>query len=457
MAAEDNVLDRYRSAVIYGGFYSTLLRLALPLIILESVNVSYNLVDAYWLGLWGGATFTVPRLTRPTYMLFEAVFVGLGTANLAMMSQYIGGRRYEEASRTFTQFLTVNAALGLLLMLTYVEVNDYLVKYAVRAPPELIDSVLVYANIISLDVFLYGLDTTFTYTFHSVGNTRLPAMAGIGSATLNFVLDPFFIVGINGMPGMGPAGAALATVISRLTKVLILIGYFIREFPQIGIKLASRFDGSWFKKVIIVGGPMYLRQALNSVGIMFQHSIINSFGVVATQSYTIGFLFMDVAEAVVRGSTTPIAVMVGQNIGAGNLGRAREIGIKSSLTMGSITAIVSCLLFLAREALARVFTSDPLVIEESMRFLSVFLLTLPFLTVLFVGVAIGRGSGSTMVPLAITLVRMWGMRIALAYFLSIVMGMGTTGLWVAISLGNLVAGLASLVWIALGRWYKPIV
>lgn len=457
MPAEESTLDHYRTMIVYGSFYRTLLKLALPMIIFEVVNVSYNLVDAYWLGFWGGATFTVPRLVRPTYMFFEAVFMGLGAANLALMSQYIGGRRYEEAAKTFSRFLTVNIFLGLILTLTYSRINDLLIRYVIRAPPEVIGPTISYANIIALDIFLYSLDSTFTNAFQSVGNTKIPATAGIVSSLLNFVLDPILIIGLVGLPSMGPAGAATATVISRLAKVLTLVYTFTRKFPEIGIRLTRDFDILWLKKVIAVGGPMFLRQATNSVGVMVQHSIVNSFGVVATQAYTIGFLFMDIAEAVVRGSTTPIAVMVGQNLGAGNLDRAREIGIKSSLTMGSITAAVSLVLFLAREELARVFTSDPVALEESMKFLGVFLPTLPFLTLLFIGVAIGRGSGSTLTPLIITLVRMWGMRIFLAYLLSMVVGMGTNGVWISISLGNVVAGIASVLWVAMGRWCRPIV
>ncbi len=443
--------------VVYGPFYRTLLRLALPMIVFEAVHVSYNLVDAYWLSIWGGAAFTVPRLTRPTYMLFEAVFMGLGAANLAMMSQYIGGRRYEEAARTFSRFLTVNLALGLLLTLVYARVNDLLVRYVVRAPPEVVSPAIAYANVIAFDIFLYGLDSTFTNAFHAIGNTRLPAVAGVLSALLNFALDPVLIVGLLGLPAMGATGAALATVLSRLAKLVTLAYAFTREFPEVGVRLTRDLSPLWLRRVTAVGGPMYLRQALNSFGVMFQHSIVNSFGVVAAQAYTIGLLFMEVAEAAVRGSTAPIAAMVGQNLGAGNLSRAREVGVRSSLTMGGVTAAASLALFLARESLARVFTDDPLALGESMKFLSIFLPTLPFLTLIFVGVAVGRGSGSTVVPLAITFVRMWGMRIGLAYLLSLVAGMGTDGLWLAISLSNVVAGVASLIWVAVGRWCRPVV
>jgi len=454
---EESALDSYRSMVVYGSFYRTLLILALPMIVFEAVNVSYNLVDAYWLGFWGGAAFTVPRLTRPTYMFFEAVFMGLGTANLAMMSQYVGGRRYEEAAKTFSQFLTANLVLGLLLTLVYIEVNDFLIKYVVRVPSELAEPTLTYANIIALDILLYGFDSAFTNAFQSIGNTRVPAMAGIVSASLNFILDPVLILGLGGLPSLGPAGAAIATVVTRLIKVASLAYIFVKKLPEVGIRLTKSFSRFWFVRVITVGGPMSLRQALNSIGIMFQHSIVNSFGIVATQTYTIGFLFMDIAEAVVRGSTTPIAVMVGQSLGAGNLSRSREVGIKSCLTLGSITATVSSVLFLVRRELAMVFTSDSVVIGESMYFLSMFLPTLPFLTLLFIGIAVGRGSGSTVVPLIITLVRMWGMRITLAYILSTILGMGTSGLWISLSLGNIVAGIASATWIAVGKWCRPIV
>jgi len=427
------------------------------MVVYEAVHVSYNLVDAYWLSIWGGATFTVPRLTRPTYMLFEAVFMGLGAANLALMSQYVGGRRYGEAARTFSRFLTASLVLGLALTLTYARVSEFLIRYVVRAPPEVEGPTLAYANVIAFDILLYGLDSVFTSALHAIGNTKLPALAGILSALTNFALDPVLILGLSGLPAMGATGAALATVLSRLVKVAALAYAFAREFPEVGIRLTRDFDPLWLRRVVSVGGPMYLRQALNSVGVMFQHSIVNSFGVVAMQAYTIGFLFMELAEAVVRGSTTPIAVMVGQSLGAGDLRRAREVGIRSSLTMGGLTAAASLALYLARGSLARVFTEDPVALGEAMKFLSVFLPTLPFLTLLFVGVAVGRGSGSTVVPLAVTLVRMWGMRIGLAYLLSTVAGMGTGGLWLSISLSNVVAGLASLTWVALGRWCRPIV
>jgi len=137
-------------------------------------------------------------------MLFEAVFMGLGAANLALMSQYVGGRRYREAARTFSRFLTVSLALGLLLTPAYARVNELLIRYVVRAPPGVEGPALAYANVIAFDILLYGLDSTFTNALQAIGNTRLTALAGILSAMANFALDPVLILGLLGLPAMGP-------------------------------------------------------------------------------------------------------------------------------------------------------------------------------------------------------------------------------------------------------------
>lgn len=443
--------------ILSGPFYATLLRLALPLIIVEVVSVSYNIVDAYWLGIWGGTTFTVPRLTRPTYMLFEAVFTGLSAANLAMMSQYVGARKYGEAARTFHQYLTVSLSLGIVFTSCYLALNEYLIRYVVQAPKEVIEHVLSYSNMISFDILLNGVTTAFTTAFHSIGETKVPAIAGVSSSLLNFFLDPILITGVGPVTGLGPAGAAIATVISRSFKLTILAVIFMRRFRNIGLRLSRRLERSWIEVSTKAGVPMFLRHALNSLGVMVQYAIVNFFGVVATASYTIGFLFMDMAEAFVRGSTTPIAVMVGQNLGARNSSRAKSIAIRSSALLGGFTAIASTFLLLYRRDLAGFFTNDPLILSESMRFLELFLPTLPFLSLFFVGLSVGRGSGRTVIPTFITLVRMWGLRIVCAYVSSLSLGMGTYGLWVSISLSNLIGGIASILWIAIGNWSKPVV
>ncbi|MCS7099958.1 MAG: MATE family efflux transporter, partial [Sulfolobales archaeon] len=400
---------------------------------------------------------TVPRLIRPTYMLFEAIFIALGAANLAMMSQYIGSGRFEEASKTFNQFLTISILLGSALTFVYLVVNEYMLKYVVRAPLELLEEAVGYSSVIAFDILLNGVTTSFSTAFNAIGETRIPAAAGIASAILNFLLDPALIVGFWVVPALGSVGAALATVVSRAVKLAVLATLFTKRFSSVELRFAKKIERRWIDVAVKTGGPMFIRHSLNSFGIMIQYSIVNSFGVVATASYTIGFLFMDVVEAFVRGSTTPIAVIVGQNIGAGNFSRAKSAAMKISALLSGVTAATSALLLLLGENLARVFTSDPSILSESMEFLRIFLPTLPFLTIFFIGLSIGRGSGHTLVPTAITLLRMWGFRILCAYLTSLVLGMGTGGLWLSISLGNVIGGLVSALWIGAGKWCRPIV
>ncbi|MEM0086207.1 MAG: MATE family efflux transporter, partial [Zestosphaera sp.] len=174
-------------------------------------------------------------------------------------------------------------------------------------------------------------------------------------------------------------------------------------------------------------------------------------------AFAIGFIIMDLADAIMWGLTMPVAIMVGQNLGAGNMSRSREIAYKSSLTIASLTALGALAVFLIRSQLISVFTSDTAIFEEALRFLETFVFSLPFFTMFFVGMSVGRGSGHTTVPTVLGVIRLWGIRIGLGYFLAYISGLQSYGIWLAMALSNVVGGLGSVAWIKFGNWTKPII
>lgn len=134
----------------------------------------------------------------------------------------------------------------------------------------------------------------------------------------------------------------------------------MKKFPGIKLRFTTRINKLWVSSALRVGGPMYLRSAFNSLGIMIQYAIVNSFSIVATSAYTIGFLFMDIAEVVARGSTTPIAIIIGQNLGANNTSKAKFAAVKLSIALAASTAIASSILLLIKKNLVKVFTQTSL-------------------------------------------------------------------------------------------------
>jgi Na+-driven multidrug efflux pump len=79
-------VDRYRDSIVNGPVVRTLLRLGLPLIVVQLVNVSYNIADAFWLSMYNDVSMAVPRQVRPLTMFFNTFLMALSTANIALLS-----------------------------------------------------------------------------------------------------------------------------------------------------------------------------------------------------------------------------------------------------------------------------------------------------------------------------------------------------------------------------------
>lgn len=450
-------IDRYRSEIVNGPIIKTLLWLGFPLMLVQLVNVSYNVADAFWLSRYSNVAMAVPRQVWPPFMFFSAFNMAISTANMALLSQYVGARRYEEASNVASKFLTVTLMTSFAFGLTYFSLRYPLFRHVIRVPPEIFDDVMSYSGIISVDLMFSGLSITYSTILQSVGDTRTPAIVGGFSALLNIVLDPFLILGIPPFPRMGVAGAALATLLSRLSSVVVLIYLTKRKFPDLRILPTRNVDRLWMLRNIRIGGPVFLFHASNSLAFMFQNALINSFGVIVAAAFAIGFIIMDIADAVMWGLTMPVAIMIGQNLGAGNTGRSREIAYKSLLTIASLTALGALVVFLVRNQLISAFTSNVAILDEALRFLETFVFSLPFFAMFFVGLSVGRGSGHTTAPTVLGVIRLWGIRIGLGYFLAYTIGLQSYGVWLAMTLSNLVGGIGSIAWIRFGGWAKPII
>ncbi len=450
-------LEGYRRRIVEGGIVRTLVSLALPLIMVQIVNISYNIVDTYWLSRYSDTAMAVPRQAWPPFMLFNALASALAVANTAFISQYIGARKFSSASRVSSMFLTFMSFLGVSVALLYLLLRPLIFKYLITTPEEIYDEVMVYAGVIAFDVLFAYIASTYTVIIQSIGETRKPAIVNGLSAIANIVLDPILIFGLGPIPSLGVVGAAIATVFSRVFSLLGLVYISRKYFPDLRISFTDNIEKLWLIKSFKIGLPVFILNSTNSLAYMFHLRLVNTFGVVAATAYTIGYVIIDLTSAGIWGLTRPVAIMVGQNIGAGKYSRAREIAIKASLLVFTITLIESILILLLRPYLVGIFTSRQDIFVEACSFLGIFSLSIPFVGVFFVGRAVGRGSGHTYPPTIIGLIRLWILRLLMGYILALSLGLGSLGIWIAMSLSNIVAGIATLAWIVFGKWVKPVI
>ncbi len=448
---------KYRDRIVNGPVIKTMLWLGLPLMIVQLIQISYNVADAFWLSMYSDIALAVPRQVWPLFLFFSATSVALSSSNLALISQYIGARKHREASQIASKFLTVSILAGFLFGGVFLALRSLIFSYVISVPMELYDQVISYAGVTAVVMAISYVVTAYSTILQGIGDTRRPAFVNAIYLLFNIVLDPLFIFGYGPFPRLGVVGAAVTDLVGNVLSVLTLAFIVEKTFPDLRVRLTKAIDLDWIILNLKIGTPVLVLILSNSTAKMLQLRLVNAFGVVAATAYSLSFIAIDLSGATLRGLSRAVAVMIGQNLGAGLYKRAREIALKASTLIFTATLAGATVLYIFREQFIGIFIQDPIIFAETKIALEILLWSLPFFGILLVAMFVGRGSGHTLPPTLIGIIRLWCFWVGAGYFLAYLMGYHSTGIWAAMAIGNFVTGLLALAWLRYGSWVRPVI
>lgn len=450
-------ISEYRDRIVNGPIIRTIFWLGTPPLVNQLVVVAYNVADSYWLSSYDEIAVAVPRQMWPILMLFHALANALITASLSIVSQYIGSKAYKEASLSASRFFTLAFFSGGFLSLLLITLRGAIFTVVLSTPSEIFRYVIDYSSVIAFDVFFNYIVLTYTTLLQSVGDTKRPAIVNVVAVGINIALDPFLILGIGPFPRLGVIGAALTDVMGKIISIIALTYIFRRNYPELKITFTKKINVEWVQLVLRIGLPILTLGLMNGFAFLMQLKLVNMLGVVSAAAFSIGFIILDIVDAALWGLSGAPAIMIGQSLGADKRKRAKEVALKATLLIFALIAIGAAIIYPVRRSLADVFAEDPNIISETETYLQTLLPTLPFFGLFAVALSIGRGSGHTLFPTALGILRLWGIRIALGYLLAFTVGMGSLGIWLAIAISNAVGGVIAILWIKYGNWAKAVI
>ncbi|MCS7124986.1 MAG: MATE family efflux transporter [Candidatus Bathyarchaeota archaeon] len=450
-------IGRYRDQIVNGPVFRTIFWLGTPPLVNQLVVVAYNVADTYWLSKYSELAVAVPRQMWPIFMLFHAVANALTSAGLSIVSQYIGGKAYKEASSSASRLFTLAFFFGGALSITLLTLRHSIFTVILSTPPEIFDYVIDYSGIIAFDVFFNYMALTYTTILQSVGDTKRPAVVNVLAVLINIVLDPFFILGVGPFPRLGVVGAALTDVMGKIISITALSYVCRKHYSELKIRFTKEIDINWARLVVRIGLPILTLGLMNGFAFLMQLKLINMIGVVTATAFSIGFVVLDVVDAVLWGLSGAPAIMIGQSLGAEKPGRAKEVAWKATILIFFLIMVGAAAAYPIRRNIADVFADDVKIIDETEFFLRTLLPTLPFFGLFAVALSTGRGSGHTLFPTTLGIFRLWGLRIGLGYFLAFTLGMSSTGIWLAFAISNIIGGVIAIFWIKYGNWAKAVI
>jgi putative MATE family efflux protein len=445
-----------RKEIIEGSIEKTLLRLAYPLIINNMVQVLYNLTDTFWLGKLGREELSAPGTSWPLVWFFMSLGMGFTTAGFAFVSQYVGAKKYDEANRSAGALYSMMMLFSAFVALFGIIIAPFALDF-MNVTPEVYPYALSYIRIIFIGIPFSFTLFAFNFLLRAVGDTKTPVKINMFTIVLNIILDPILIFGWLGFPRMGVIGAAVATMFSN--SIGSIIGGYLLFKGKVGIHLTLKTlkpDWGFYKRIFKVGLPSSVGFSTDAFGFVVLTRIIYAYGTVAFATYTIANRLTNFMFAFANGISQAMGTMVGQNVGAEKYERAKEIAEKAMFTNFIILSIGTALVVIFRPQIFGFFIKDKAVLAESARFIKYFAFSLPFFGILAAVSNVFQSAGHTKKAMILGILRLWALRIPLAYTLGIFFN-STIGVWLGMGLSNLLTALIALAWFFRGTWMRRII
>ena len=345
-----------------------LVRYAVPAILGDLFQVTYNTVDSIIVGKYAGAAaLAAVGIASPLMNVAMFFIIGVGIGASVLMSEFYGAGDLKALRREFSTTLAMGAAFSAVIALGLFALTGPLLRLC-RTPAELLPDTGRYLRIVALGMIVTSLYNILAAASRSIGDTRTPLMCLVAGSLVNVGLDLWLVAGLK----LGVAGAAWATVASQGVAALLCAALLARNArPLTGDRRDFALDRGLLRRTMRFSYASALQQAGIYVGKLLVQSIVNPLGVHAIAAFNAVNRLDDYALIPERDIANGATVLIAQNHGAKKPDRMLK-GFRVALVMEAIYGLaVSVAIFALAEPLMRLFVdaSETEVIRLGTRYL----------------------------------------------------------------------------------------
>ena len=328
-----------------------LLKMAPPVMLAQLIQALYNIIDSVFVGKYSETGLTALSIVYPLQLLMIALAVGTGVGINTVMAAKLGIGQDKKAD----EYAGVGTPLAIVLWFLFAAVCFFIMPFYAKmqtSSPDVISDVIVYGRIICVFSFGIFLESIWTKILQARGDMKVPMVAQIAGAVTNIILDPILIFGMFGIPQMGIAGAAVATVLGQVVAALIVMkkGYY--KSPD--IKKYFRY----IKQIFRLGIPNILMQSAYTLYIFGLNVILAAFSDAAVTVLGLYYKWQTIFFIPLGAMQICIVPIISFNYAARNIERCKKT-LNTAIVFGMALMFVGTLCFeFIPEPMLRFFSSE---------------------------------------------------------------------------------------------------
>ena len=355
-----------------------LVTMSLPMVISMIVQALYNIVDSIFVSRLSEDALTAVSMAFPMQNLMISVAVGTGVGINAMLSRALGEKKFEAANKTAENgiFIEVLGYVLFLLIGIFVTKPFFLAQ---AGAGDIANMGIEYTRICLLMSFGIFMQIGFERILQSTGRTIFTMITQSTGAIINIILDPILIFGLFGMPKMGVAGAAIATVTGQICAAILAITFNLTKNPDVHISFKGFKPQIIFvKNILSVGIPSIIMSSVGSAMTFGMNKILITFSLTAVAVFGVYFKLNSFVFMPVFGLNNGMVPIVSYNYGAQNKKRLTKT-IKLAIMYAVCIMFIGIMLFqFMPDVLLRLFDASDHMLEIGIPALRVISLSFAF-------------------------------------------------------------------------------
>ena len=320
-----------------------LLTMAAPMILSMIIGALYNIVDSIFVSNYSENALTAVSLAFPIQNVIVALGTGVGVGVNALLSRLLGEKKQEAVNKTAVNGLILSFMVYFILLLFGIFGVKWFYQIQTEEP-DICEMGIAYLSIISICSFGQIFQLVLEKLLQSTGRTTYTMITQITGAVINIILDPILIFGYFGLPAMGTAGAAVATVIGQIAAMILGIFFNLKYNKEIQFSFHSlRLDKNYIKKICYVGIPAGITMLISSIMSFGINKILLTFSTTAAAVFGAYFKLYTFVSMAAFGLNNALISIVAYNLGTKKYDRIRQ-SIKLSGICSALIGLVGLVL-----------------------------------------------------------------------------------------------------------------
>lgn len=323
-----------------------LVNMSTPMILSMLMQALYNIVDSIFVAMISEEALTAVSLAFPLQTLMVAFGIGTGVGVNALVSRYLGAKKFEKANAiaTTSVYLTFFTYIVFAVLITFICRPFFRIQ---TSDPEIVSAGITYMQIVGILSVGMFFQVMMEKLLQSTGKTKLSMITQIVGAVINMVMDPVLIFGLGFFPELGIAGAAIATIFGQTVGGLLALYFNKTKNKELVISFKKYpLCMKNVKKIYGIGLPSIIMQSIGSIMTFGFNKILINFSATATAVFGVYFKLQSFVLLPIIGLNNGMMPIIAYNFGARKPDRIKQT-LKYSYLAAYVMILIGFGLFVA--------------------------------------------------------------------------------------------------------------